>query len=194
MLIESRNIKLKYSNHKPLYNLMSTTTPTCLDNSCPLHTRQYALRCNYQSGNYYYTANPNNTCLRYIDTTDTPIYDCCTMNDPTCCKGTYSTDQPTSRPTLSPCFHGCEKKYYMDSCSWFQKRDINKTCLDDRTGNFRCCTNNRAHCCLKDDTKLYLTISSISIIITLLCLLFHFKYKIINRKPEKTLLQIYPDV
>ena len=173
---------------------MSTTPPTCLNSTCPSHTRQYGMLCNYRSGNYDYAPNPNNTCLRYVNQFEEPIYDCCTLNDPVCCKGTYSTYQPTSRPTLSPCYQGCEKKYYMETCSWFEKRNPEKTCLDDQTGNFRCCTNNRAHCCLNDESKFYITISAVSSVITLLCVLFHLKYKIIHREPEKIHIKIYPDV
>jgi hypothetical protein len=173
---------------------MITETPTCLDSSCPTHTRRYGFACNYRSGNFDYAPNPNNTCLRYINNIGTSIYDCCKLTDTVCCFGTYSTNQPTYRPTLSPCYQGCEKKYYMDTCNWFEKRDIEKTCLDDQNGDFRCCTSNRAHCCLNDDSKVYMTISVSTIIIALLCVLFHFKYKIIHREPDKIHIKIYPDV
>ena len=173
---------------------------TCLtDEMCEgKENKYYWTWCDRWVDQYQYYPHPNNSCHRGNISELYPncdschnFIDCCANSMEECCDKYYSTFQPTSTPTLSPCSDGCYKKYHFDACYIFEIENTDITCNSD--GEFRCCENDRTKCCKFNSEVVFGSFALILIFLSMSIYIFKL-YSTITRKthPEIKMKKIIP--
>lgn len=158
---------------------------TCLDiNACP-GDKMYNVLCNFSIGIDEYACNPKTTCMRADGK-----YDCCGNNIVKCIVHAESLRVPTIQPTISsndiPCDERCNPEYRIDTCHWYESKQINIICNNDRDSY--CCSQNRADCCRANTTDAYIIFGSIAGIMVLYAF-----YRYVIRNNTK-IIQVQADV
>jgi hypothetical protein len=165
---------------------------TCLDiNACP-NDKMYNVLCNFKYGIDEYACNPKTTCMRADGK-----YDCCGKNIVTCVVDAASLRVPTIQPTISvndiPCDEQCKPEYRIDTCHWYESKQINIIC-NDENDNY-CCSQHRSDCCKTNTTDAYIVFGCIAGIMVLFAFYryaIRINTKIIPSKPEATTTTVPP--
>lgn len=151
---------------------------TCLDtNACP--DIMYNVVCNFSIGiDNEYACNPHTTCMRADG-----IYDCCGDHIVDCVVYASSLRVPTIQPTTvinkTNCDKICITGSKIDKCYWYESLRTDNLC--GKNDNEYCCSDNRADCCMTNETGAYIVFGSIAGIIIIFACYWYFIRKSHNK-------------